>query len=901
MRGLATLLLLASAANAAPTFRLTSSGGSTLSAHGRYWEGERLLKQMDDLCEAGGSSLYTWTADREVTRHYRRQSQEVHPTRVWHLGLVEPDPFDDGVSRAQADISCHQVNLMYRGWDYAEPAGGTGSTLLVGSAQTYTSIQAAVNASSHGDRIVVDEGFVDGDAATGTVLTLGDQGVDVSGVCTNYTVIEPANYSTNFTQGVRVNTSSDASNMFKIIGGDGGVNPVEITPTRYQVTSWDTTTNVMTADAAHGLSVGDEIVWALSGGGLFDDNVDIIRTAPYYVTSVPTTTTLTISRTLGGTDVDFTTAVNTNTYFVRARRGASCWKLRGAEVTVDITDSATQRLIRSRSWVFREESMNHGLIFEHLWLHGTENQPNGPDHGIQISDGTSLTIRDSVINWIAGDAESKGINVPGVIGPAIVRNNQVTAAGINIFFGAAQNMVIEGATPGENGVVLVYENYTNKEPKWVTFSDASAPSGACYPGSQWEDTTGPTYYTCPGGGTWGSADANGDNFEDYQNKMFLEAKAGRNFWWSGNYGATMQDGDVGQPFLMTFKREQASVNSWADMGPMIIVGSRFKDVPGFANFKGVNNNPQPGRSLKLGGYYVFDILTTNLNAPLLLEDDLSRNDQWASVGMFDWPSVIEHLTVVGSYGTAGEEKFFFRRPDESDPDRTPQLFRYANNITNVGDFVRNGANDDCLAIQGIGPNVEFQNNASVHTHNLDLSGCFAGEDTQETALANVGFRDSTGEDIDDFEVINAGTVGDYRAGFATDGLWGGADTELIADMVGGNDPTVGRGSWTERYNRENSVLATTGATIEFDRPNASNSCDLTLYTDKPRSVEHADTNTAGEKADDRSGNTVSAGHVTFVLGTNTALTADTQYYYEIDCSTDSVKMVGGLKTPVSVN
>jgi hypothetical protein len=41
---------------------------------------------------------------------------------------------------------------------------------------------------------------------------------------------------------------------------------------------------------------------------------------------------------------------------------------------------------------------------------------------------------------------------------------------------------------------------------------------------------------------------------------------------------------------------------------------------------------------------------------------------------------------------------------------------------------------------------------------------------------------------------------------------------------------------------------------------------------------------------------VTADHVTFNLGTNTALTTKTAYWYEIDCPTDSVKMVGELMT-----
>jgi hypothetical protein len=39
---------------------------------------------------------------------------------------------------------------------------------------------------------------------------------------------------------------------------------------------------------------------------------------------------------------------------------------------------------------------------------------------------------------------------------------------------------------------------------------------------------------------------------------------------------------------------------------------------------------------------------------------------------------------------------------------------------------------------------------------------------------------------------------------------------------------------------------------------------------------------------------VTAGHVTFTLGANSVLTTKKTYWFEIDCATDSVKMVGSL-------
>ncbi len=124
----------------------------------------------------------------------------------------------------------------------------------------------------------------------------------------------------------------------------------------------------------------------------------------------------------------------------------------------------------------------------------------------------------------------------------------------------------------------------------------------------------------------------------------------------------------------------------------------------------------------------------------------------------------------------------------------------------------------------------------------------------------------------------------------------GVDFEMLNDALGGTDPTAGLGSWSSQYGVAITAIGSTSATVEFDRVVTANSCDLTLYTNYARTTEHPDTNTAGEKADDRSGNTVVSDHVTFNLGTNTALTPATHYWFEIDCSTESVLMVGSFLT-----
>lgn len=68
-------------------------------------------------------------------------------------------------------------------------------------------------------------------------------------------------------------------------------------------------TNVITTGAAHNLTVGDRVIFpALTGGaGL------TAATVEYFVETVPSTTTLTVSATLGGAQLDFTSTITDGT------------------------------------------------------------------------------------------------------------------------------------------------------------------------------------------------------------------------------------------------------------------------------------------------------------------------------------------------------------------------------------------------------------------------------------------------------------------------------------------------------------------------------------------------------------------------------------------------------------
>ncbi len=74
-------------------------------------------------------------------------------------------------------------------------------------------------------------------------------------------------------------------------------------------------------------------------------------------------------------------------------------------------------------------------------------------------------------------------------------------------------------------------------------------------------------------------------------------------------------------------------------------------------------------------------------------------------------------------------------------------------------------------------------------------------------------------------------------------------------------------------------------------------CSFILYTNAARTTAHGDTDSAPEQDCARTGNTSTAGTVTLVLGTNTALTASTTYYFKLTMG--SAVMVGEFATGAS--
>jgi hypothetical protein len=94
-----------------------------------------------------------------------------------------------GATRAcLTEVSYEKARFMWDGWDWNEPAGGTGTVRDVcASGCTYSDVQSAVDAAVFGDVIeMAAETF--GGPDTRTVVEIPDK-TDFNGQCEDYTIL----------------------------------------------------------------------------------------------------------------------------------------------------------------------------------------------------------------------------------------------------------------------------------------------------------------------------------------------------------------------------------------------------------------------------------------------------------------------------------------------------------------------------------------------------------------------------------------------------------------------------------------------------------------------------------------------------------------------------------------
>ncbi len=106
--------------------------------------------------------------------------------------------------------------------------------------------------------------------------------------------------------------------------------------TTITVSSVNTSTETITTSSAHGLAVNDQMVFANTAGALPGG---ITAGTTYYVLTVPTSTTLTLSATLGGSTLNITTSGSGTTTAYKTGFGFRNLTIRGCRITSGLRDA----------------------------------------------------------------------------------------------------------------------------------------------------------------------------------------------------------------------------------------------------------------------------------------------------------------------------------------------------------------------------------------------------------------------------------------------------------------------------------------------------------------------------------------------------------------------------------
>jgi hypothetical protein len=165
--------------------------------------------------------------------------------------------------------------------------------------------------------------------------------------------------------------------------------------------------------------------------------------------------------------------------------------------------------------------------------------------------------------------------------------------------------------------------------------------------------------------------------------------------------------------------------------------------------------------------------------------------------------------------------------------------------------------------------------------------------TNVAALTLAGTCDSQG---DNWQNCYLGGGSTYL-GDGSDGKDPGVDMQLLTmDQNGWGEQAglIRYDAYTKRtLNPAAWKIGSTRVVITANRI-VGGTCSFILYTNAARTTAHGDTDSAPEQDCSRTGNASTAGTVTLVLGTNTALTASTTYYYKLTMG--SAVIVGEFAT-----
>lgn len=218
--------------------------------------------------------------------------------------------------------------------------------------------------------------------------------------------------------------------------------------------------------------------------------------------------------------------------------GAGYWALEGLEITTSVT--VTSIVAIGSALEDTEAKLPHHFLIDRCWIHGNADA-NGPIRGILLNGRNHVITNSSITEVHYEGSDTQAIWCAQCLGPILVKNNLLSAAGENFMAGGG-GCTIDGSfanascifIPGASQSFLTFiGNDFWKDPKWShDIYNTGVPTRACLVGEYYQNQSGGQWYQCTvAGGTWITTSAPA---RTYTVKSLFELKDGRNVEVYGN-------------------------------------------------------------------------------------------------------------------------------------------------------------------------------------------------------------------------------------------------------------------------------------------------------------------------------------------------------------------------------
>lgn len=654
-----------------------------------------------------------------------------------------------------------------------------------------------------------------------------------------------------------------------------------------------TGSDTITYGSAHGFVEGDPIAcWNDDG------SIPIVENQVYYVRN-PTSTTFQLSTTPTGSIVDIQTSVTATRFRCTMTRPISHWRIQGIELRKKTGQDTLYNLVQIGSGQeTAREGIVHHIELDHVYIHGVREE-NGPRVCLMLNAAYASIVDSRIEHCVKEGEESKGIGGFQAPGPILIRNNYIAAGSINILYGG-DYVRIQGLVNGDNGGFRIEGNHLTR-PLWVRYhagtGGTSAPAGACSDYTRYLNVTTGQWYVCLSSAWTVAATCADDEYfrrtdvtqncasgacwkcsggvfvsssvmrgSGYNVKNLFELKSIINATVTGNLIETnWGDAQSGIAVWVISQVDQYNANAWV----------RGEDIRFERN---IIRNSSQGIRVGSEGSTTFGVNNTRIQV---------RDNLLYKIGTTDYPSfsftdsrpisfsgycddcVFDHNTV--SSNTTGGAGLTFDT-------KSMARFRMSNSITHENQYGLQY--DGGVACTTYLPSPSIMTNiVMIRSDTGSGSESSCATNWKHISNATTMFVGSGNYRLQSTSPYSASCASgcDFTG---TDGKDLGADVDLVEMATGGASSGV---RWLG-----NTVKVFPGSTktlVTYIAPNTS-ACAVYLYTNVARTTLHADTDAGGEQTDSRTGSITSGINRQLVLGTSSALTANTDYWLKLTCGTE---------------